>query len=78
MLSWQASADTGGSGLAGYEVWARSTGSTGPFRRLAATTATSFRLSRLRRGATYRFSVVAYDQAGNRSRRSNIAAATAL
>jgi hypothetical protein len=69
-LTWQASTDAGGSGLAGYEVW-RATSSTGPFSKVATMTATSYSDALPRRGTTYRYYVVAYDGAGNDSAPSN-------
>lgn len=39
-LSWTASADSGGSGLAGYEIW-RSTSATGTYLRIGTTASTS-------------------------------------
>jgi Fibronectin type III domain len=76
-LSWGTSSDTGGSGLAGYEVWRSTTGAAGSFTKLTTTTATSYTNSGLTRGRKYWYYVVAYDNAGNRSNPSNTASATA-
>jgi len=72
-LTWRGSTDSGGSGLAGYEVW-RTTGNA--FSKIATTSATSYTNSGLTRGTTYWYYVVAFDNAGNKSK-SNIASATA-
>ena len=71
-LTWQASTDTGGSGLAGYEVW-RATSSAGPYTRIGTTSSTSYSDAPPRRRTTNWYYVVAYDGAGNRSARSNLA-----
>ena len=77
-LSWTASTDTGGSGLAGYEVWRSTSGSAGPFSKVATITGTSYTNGGLLRGKTYWYYVVAYDGAGNRSAPSPTAGAKAL
>jgi PKD repeat protein len=74
-LSWQSSTDTGGSGLAGYEIYRSSTGAAGSFTKIATTTSTSYTDSPLDRRATYWYYVVAFDGAGNRSGQSNTASA---
>jgi hypothetical protein len=76
-LSWTGSTDAGGSGLGGYEVWRSASGGVGTFAKIATSTATSYTDSGLRRGATYWYYVVAYDNAGNRSGSSNTVSATA-
>lgn len=76
-LSWSGSTDSGGSGLAGYEVWRR-TGTSGSFTRIATSTTTSYTNSGLSRGTTYYYYVIAYDRAGNRSGASNTASAKVL
>lgn len=76
-LSWTASTDSGGSGLAGYEIW-RSTSAAGTFLKIATTASTSYANSGLTRGATYWYYVVAYDRAANRSAPSNTASAKVL
>lgn len=69
-LNWSAATDTGGSGLAGYEVW-RATSELGPYTKVATTTTTSYSSSKLTRGATYWYHVVAFDGAGNQGAPSN-------
>lgn len=76
-LSWAASNDSGGSGLAGYEVWRSTTGAAGSFTQIATTASTSYTNSGLIRGKTYWYYVVAYDNAGNRSNPSNTTSGTA-
>jgi N-acetylmuramoyl-L-alanine amidase/Fibronectin type III domain len=73
-LNWGASTDTGGSGLAGYEIY-RSNSSGGPFTITATTTATSYTNTGLGRNRAYWYYVNAYDGAGNRSSPSNTASA---
>lgn len=65
-LSWGASTDAGGSGLAGYHIYG-SNSSGGPFGIAAKTTATSYADVGLRRNRSYWYYVKAYDGAGNRS-----------
>ena len=70
-LSWNASTDSGGSGLAGYKV----------FRyvlqlQIAKTTSPSYSDIGLRALTSYRYSVAAYDKAGNTSAQSTVASAT--
>lgn len=64
-LTWKASTDTGGSGLAGYKVF-RSTSSGGTFTQIAAPSTTSY-TDVVAKGVTYWYYVVAYDKAGNQS-----------
>jgi hypothetical protein len=75
-LSWSASTDAGGSGLAGYEIY-RSNSSGGPFTIVAKTTATNYTNVGLTRNRTYWYYAKAYDGAGNRSLPSNTASASA-
>jgi serine protease len=75
-LSWNASSDSGGSGLAGYKLERCSGASCSNFTQIATTTSTSYAASGLSAGTTYRFRVRAYDGAGNDSGYSNIASAT--
>jgi serine protease AprX len=74
-LSWQSATDTGGSGLAGYEIYRSSTGAAGSFVMIATTTSTSFTNSGLDRRATYWYYVIAFDGADNRSGPSNTVSA---
>jgi Fibronectin type III domain len=76
-LTWNGSTDSGGSGLAGYEIWRSTTGSAGSFSRIATTSGTSYTNTGLTRGRTYSYYVLAYDNAGNKSDPSNTASATA-
>ena len=61
-LSWSASTDTGGSGLAGYRVYRD-----GAATPLATVTAPSYTDSGLAAQSTYSYTVRAYDNAGNQS-----------
>jgi N-acetylmuramoyl-L-alanine amidase/Fibronectin type III domain len=74
-LTWGASTDAGGSGLAGYEIY-RSNTSGGPFTIIATTTATRYNNGGLSSNRAYWYYVKAYDKAGNRSAPSNTATAT--
>ncbi|MDQ3952553.1 MAG: S8 family serine peptidase, partial [Actinomycetota bacterium] len=65
-LTWKASSDSGGSGLAGYKVF-RSTSSTGTFTQIATTTSTSYTDTAVAKGSAYWYYLVAYDKAGNHS-----------
>lgn len=75
-LSWAASTDTGGSGLAGYEVF-RAASASGPFTMVTTTTSTSYTNGSLTRFRTYWYYVRAYDRAGNFSPISNTVSAVA-
>ncbi len=68
-LSWNASTDSGGSGLAGYRVY--QSGS-----QIASTAATSYAQTGLSANIQYCFTVAAYDNAGNVSGQSVQACAT--
>ena len=61
-LMWSASTDTGGSGLAGYEIM-RNNGGT----PIGTSSTTSFSDQTASSGVTYLYNVRAYDGAGNRS-----------
>lgn len=75
-LKWDASADSGGSGLAGYKI-ERCTGSSCTnFAQIATTTSTSYGSTGLADATTYRYRVRAYDGAGNNSSYSTIRSAT--
>jgi endo-1,4-beta-xylanase len=64
-LAWGASTDnTGGSGLAGYDIF-RATGATGTFASVGTSTTASFAATGLTANTTYRFEVRARDVAGN-------------
>jgi fibronectin type 3 domain-containing protein len=76
-LSWGASSDSGGSGLAGYQVWQSPSGAAGTFTLLTTVTGTSFTNSGLASGQKFWYYVVAIDRAGNTSGPSNTASATA-
>jgi fibronectin type 3 domain-containing protein len=77
-VTWDATTDTGGSGLAGYRVY-RATTSGGTYTQvggdLAATT-TSFDDATLTAGTTRFYRVAAFDAAGNASSQSATASAT--
>jgi fibronectin type 3 domain-containing protein len=68
-VTWSASTDTGGSGLAGYKIYRG-----GAF--LNTTTATSYSDSGLSADTQYCYTIVAYDNAGNNSAKSSQACAT--
>lgn len=70
-LSWAASTDSGGSGLAGYRVYRGGS-------HIANTSATSYSDSGLATATTYSYTVAAYDNANNTSAQSSTAAATTL
>jgi hypothetical protein len=65
-LKWTASTDTGGSGLAGYDVY-RAKKKAGPYAKIASPTTASFADSGLTTGATYWYYVQARDGANNLS-----------
>src|SRR6185436_14442760 len=68
-LSWTASSDTGGSGLAGYKVFRNGV-------QIASTNVTSYSSTGLAASTSYSFSVAAYDNAGNASGPSTSVTAT--
>jgi chitodextrinase len=70
-LSWSASTDTGGSGLAGYKIYRGGS-------QIGTSTTTSYSNSGLAAGTTYTYKVAAYDLAGNVSAQSSAASATTL
>jgi len=72
-LSWSASTDTGGSGLAGYNVY-REQGTTDPL--LGQSTTTSINLTGLTANTQYQVYVRARDGAGNLSGNSGLATFT--
>jgi chitinase len=69
-LSWGASTDTGGSGLAGYNIYRNSTGPANPAYQTTGT-ATTFSASGLSPNTAYTFVVRARDGAGNVSGAGN-------
>jgi chitodextrinase len=73
-LSWSASTDEGGSGLAGYTVWRSTSGAPGTFGWIATVTDTSYTDGGLKKKATYWYAVVAHDNAGNHSTPSVVSA----
>ncbi|HEY7640178.1 MAG TPA: PQQ-dependent sugar dehydrogenase [Steroidobacteraceae bacterium] len=70
-VAWNASTDSGGSGLAGYRVFRN--GSTTP---IATVTATSYTDTNLSPNTSYSYTVRAFDGASNQSAASNAASAT--
>src|SRR5262245_41334255 len=68
-LSWTASTDTGGSGLAGYKIFRGAV-------QIATTTSPSYSNTGLSASTPYSFTVAAYDNAGNTSAQSTAASAT--
>lgn len=68
-LRWTASTDTGGSGLAGYEIWRSTTGTADSFTKIA--TATNITYSDKVAKGQYWYYAIATDKAGNRSNPSN-------
>jgi beta-glucosidase len=68
-LTWPASTDTGGSGLAGYDVYRDGT-------VVGTSTTASYTATGLTPATRYEFAVVARDGAGNRSARSAALAVT--
>ncbi|HEY7874806.1 MAG TPA: S8 family serine peptidase [Actinomycetota bacterium] len=68
-LTWTASTDTGGSGLAGYKIY-KAAASTGPFTVAATTTSLTYNDIAVTKGKSYWYYVVAYDNAGNHSAKS--------
>jgi hypothetical protein len=73
-LSWSASTDEGGSGLAGYTVWRSTSGAPGTFGWIATVTGTSYTDAGLKKKAKYWYAVVAHDNAGNHSTPSVVSA----
>jgi chitodextrinase len=70
-LSWSASTDTGGSGLAGYKIYRGTT-------EVGTSATISYSDSGLAAGTTYTYRVAAYDVAGNVSPQSSQASAKTL
>ncbi|MEO3874437.1 cellulose binding domain-containing protein [Nonomuraea sp. B12E4] len=74
-LRWGASTDSGGSGLAGYDIL-RATGDA--FARVGSSTTTSFTDTGLSPATTYRYQIQARDGAGNLSQSSAPVTVTTL
>ncbi|MEV0269139.1 glycoside hydrolase family 9 protein [Hamadaea sp. NPDC050747] len=72
-LTWTASTDTGGSGLAGYDVY-REAGTTDVLA--GTTTTTSFALTGLTASTSYTYYVVARDGSGNKTASSPVTFST--
>ncbi len=68
-LSWGASTDSGGSGIAGYKIYRNS-------KEVFTTSDTSYGDTNLSASTTYSYTVKAFDGAGNLSQNSNTASAT--
>jgi chitodextrinase len=66
-LTWNASSDTGGSGVAGYNVYNGST----LVNTSGVVTGTTYNVTGLSQGVTYNFTVKAVDVSGNLSQASN-------
>ncbi|GIH28552.1 hypothetical protein Aph01nite_68620 [Acrocarpospora phusangensis] len=75
-LAWTASTDTGGSGLAGYDILRAPGASGGSFAVVGTSTTPSFAATGLTASTTYRFQVRARDNAGNVSAVSNTVSVT--
>jgi fibronectin type 3 domain-containing protein len=75
-LSWSASTDSGGSGLAGYRIERCAGSGCGNFAEIAVTSQTTYSDNGLLAGTAYVYRVRAYDIAGNNSGYSNTAAVT--
>jgi chitodextrinase len=71
-VSWKPSVDSGGSGLAGYEVY-RGPSRSGPFVKVATVTGTGFVDMSVVPRTQYAYYVKAYDRAGNVSAGSGTA-----
>ena len=70
-LSWGASTDTGGSGLAGYRIYRN-----GATTALASTTGTTYTDSTVAGSTAYTYQISAYDGAGNESGKTSAASIT--
>ena len=75
-LSWSASIDTGGSGLAGYRIERCAGAGCSNFAEIGNTTGTSFSNTGLTASTSYSYRIRAFDGAGNNSGYSNTASAT--
>jgi hypothetical protein len=70
-LSWAASTDTGGSGLAGYKIYRNGT-------QIGSATGTTYSNTGLTPSTSYSYTVAAFDGAGNVSAQSSAVTATTL
>jgi WD40 repeat protein len=77
-LSWDASTDEGGSGLAGYAIERRKSGENFTEIARVGSNMTSYKDTGLTASTTYEYRVRAYDKAGNYSDYSNTSSATTL
>ncbi len=75
-LTWTASTDTGGSGLAGYKIERCLGAGCTNFAQIATSTTTSYSSTGLTASTSYSFRVRAYDGSGNNSSYSNTGTAT--
>jgi microbial collagenase len=75
-LSWSASTDTGGSGLAGYRIERCQGASCTSFSEIGTTTSTQFSNTGLSAATTYRYRLRAVDGSGNVSGYSSVTSAT--
>lgn len=75
-LAWSASTDTGGPGLAGYDVYRCTGASCTPSTVIGTSTTTSFNDTGLTASITYTYAVAAYDTQGLASSKSSPASAT--
>ncbi|BBB33105.1 hypothetical protein TTHT_1617 [Thermotomaculum hydrothermale] len=75
-LTWEASSDSGGSGLAGYRIYREDVDNYGTAIAVVDASTTEYTNTGLQAGTTYRYKVKAVDNAGNMSDFSNVAEAT--
>ncbi len=75
-LSWSASTDSGGSGLAGYKIERCQGSGCSNFAQIATTSSTSYANTGLSASTSYSYRVRAYDGAGNNGNYSSTASAT--
>jgi V8-like Glu-specific endopeptidase len=75
-LSWNASSDSGGSGLSGYRIERCTGASCSSYSQIGTSSSASYNDSGLSASTTYRYRVRAVDGAGNTSNYSAIASAT--
>ncbi len=75
-LTWSASTDTGGSGLAGYRIYREDVNNYGTAIAFVDASTTEYTNTGLQPGTTYRYKIKAVDNAGNTSDFSAVAEAT--